>query len=176
MEFSEKSADPVLLLWLPCAFVVFANQLVTSALRDHGLPSSNPLSPASGVVCPGGMGCRDFSGLQLVYWRISHYAMWQGMDKRIDEIFEVLWRFRRAQQQVSASTGSFIDFDFLRHEFAKRRHLNSPEEELEEFAKWVATPPESGYCSFNMGSRTRSDIEVEADQHTVSSDDEEDSD
>jgi hypothetical protein len=69
-------------LYLPPEFIVFVNDLVSDALKDHGLahdkPILTPVSMNQSVKLAN-------NTLEVVYWHIDPILAWQQIDRRIDE-------------------------------------------------------------------------------------------
>ncbi|KAJ7657416.1 hypothetical protein DFH06DRAFT_1328227 [Mycena polygramma] len=85
--------DLRLLLLLPCNFAVYANNLVSQAQASAGLKETKILEPALPRFNLLGVSGPEREGLFV--WRITPDLMWQEVDRRIDEVFEVLHAFRR---------------------------------------------------------------------------------
>ncbi|KAJ6616509.1 hypothetical protein B0H10DRAFT_2391938 [Mycena sp. CBHHK59/15] len=73
------------------AFAIYANDLVRQAQAAAGLREKKILIPAVEDEFEESDGPQE--GLFL--WRISSELMWQQVDRRIDEVFEVLYAFHR---------------------------------------------------------------------------------
>ncbi|KDQ08376.1 hypothetical protein BOTBODRAFT_179872 [Botryobasidium botryosum FD-172 SS1] len=130
--------DIVLPVWAPLSFVEFANELVRAALQDKGLEAHNILTPAVSDKIHE----QPALGLELVYWRISQITMWQQIDRRIDEVFEICWSFRQAFENLGAGPAAGEDcFKLFQRQISQRTVRNTPQDEYEAFANWVARKP-----------------------------------
>ncbi|KAJ7669362.1 hypothetical protein DFH06DRAFT_1180734 [Mycena polygramma] len=131
----SKKNDIMLQVLLPCNFAVYANDLVSRAQDQAGLPETKLLMPA----------VRGFNFLWnpnpradgLFFWRIGKDLMWQKLDRRVDEVFEVLYAFRRVNEQLR--DGDAYQASRFREELARRVVYD----EFDAFALWVQT----GVCA-----------------------------
>jgi len=125
----NRKNDILLQVLLPCDFAIYANDLVSRALAQAGLPETKILTPA----------VRGFNFLAnrhphadgLFFWRIGKDLMWQQFDRRVDEVFEMLYAFRRVNEQLR-DTDTFQELRF-REELARREVYD----EFDAFARWV---------------------------------------
>ncbi|KAJ7154669.1 hypothetical protein C8R46DRAFT_1118026, partial [Mycena filopes] len=82
-ELFSKKKDILLQVLLPCPFAVYANDLVSRAQADAGVPETKLLQAA----VPGfnflGSTIKEADG--LFFWRIGKDLMWQQSDRRVDE-------------------------------------------------------------------------------------------
>ncbi|KDQ16983.1 hypothetical protein BOTBODRAFT_172592 [Botryobasidium botryosum FD-172 SS1] len=133
-EIFDTEKDIVIPIWAPMPFVEFANDLVRAALQDKGLETNDILTPA----VPGTDSDQSELGLKLVYWHISRITMWQQIDRRIDEVFEICWSFHRAFERLEAEEGCL---DLFRRQLSQRTIRATPQDEYEAFAYWIGTKP-----------------------------------
>ncbi|KAJ7131939.1 hypothetical protein C8R46DRAFT_1015571 [Mycena filopes] len=128
--------DICLPVLLPCSFAVYANDLISRAQADAGLQETKLLEPAvpqrNYFSAPGD----EREGLFI--WRITPELMWQQVDRRIDEVFEALYSFRRVNadlpdEQVQAQR--FSD------ELSRRETRRTEGDKYESFARWVGKRP-----------------------------------
>jgi hypothetical protein len=79
----DNDQDIVIPVRLPRGFAEYSNNLVNQSLADAGVsgvdrkPTLTPREPAEEQVDP--------HNLVLYLWRIDNVAMWQQLDRRIDE-------------------------------------------------------------------------------------------
>ncbi|KAJ7322957.1 hypothetical protein DFH08DRAFT_941686 [Mycena albidolilacea] len=112
-DLMEK--DLVLQVLLPCKFAVYANDVVSRAQAQAGLPQTQLLTPVTSDFDP----LKDTERAEgLFIWRIGKELMWQQLDRGVDEVFEMLYAFSR--NPASA-------------ELARREVYD----ELDAFARWV---------------------------------------
>ncbi|KAJ7138503.1 hypothetical protein C8R43DRAFT_1019340 [Mycena crocata] len=128
-----RTQDIMMQVLLPCAFAVYANDLVSRAQASAGLPEEQLLVP---VVSK----CNFLQepGPQtdgLFYWRIGKELMWQQLDRRIDEVFEMLYVFRRVNESLRES--DLLQAERFRGELSRREIYG----EFDAFSTWVAQRP-----------------------------------
>ncbi|KAJ6573300.1 hypothetical protein B0H10DRAFT_1964120 [Mycena sp. CBHHK59/15] len=96
LESAHEIRMPVL---LPCDFAIYANGLIKQALIDAGLQETNALDPAIPACSHSRRSSQETEGLYM--WTITSHLMWQQVDRRIDEVFELLRAFRKANDLLS---------------------------------------------------------------------------
>ncbi|KAJ7186758.1 hypothetical protein C8R46DRAFT_1184623 [Mycena filopes] len=136
----SKKKDLKLQILLPCEFAVYANDLVGRAQAEAGLPKSKILTPAVPEYSFLGNPDPDTDG--LFFWRIGKELMWQQVDRRIDEVFETLYAFRRVNEQLRG--GDSRQAPRFREELARREVYN----EFDAFADWVRGGPRLRYYHY----------------------------
>ncbi|KAJ7669352.1 hypothetical protein DFH06DRAFT_1321374 [Mycena polygramma] len=124
-----KKKDIMLQVLLPCDFAVYANDVVSRAQAEAGLPETKLLMPA--VHGFNFLGNPDPQTDGLFFWRIGKDLMWQQLDRRVDEVFEMLHAFRRVNEQLRDSGA--MQVSRLRAELARREVYD----EFDAFARWV---------------------------------------
>ncbi|KAJ7193424.1 hypothetical protein GGX14DRAFT_546277 [Mycena pura] len=84
----------------------------------------------------------DDATLRLYVWRIPAVLMWQQLDRRIDEVFEVLFAFYRTNDRLDRDGGT-ADTPQLRlwTQLSKRAIRTVVEDEFAAFARWVGRKP-----------------------------------
>ncbi|KAJ7235624.1 hypothetical protein B0H12DRAFT_1141370 [Mycena haematopus] len=128
--------DLCLPILLPCNFAVYANNLVNVALASAGLKERKILEPAvHGYNFLGHPG-EEKEGLFI--WRISADLMWQQFDRRVDEVFEVLHAFRRANALL---LNEHLQAQRLSLELTRLETRRTETVEFEAFARWVGARP-----------------------------------
>ncbi|KAJ7484388.1 hypothetical protein FB451DRAFT_1128513 [Mycena latifolia] len=130
----QRELDVCLPVLLPCNFAVYANDLVSRAQDSLGLKERKILEPAMP-----GYSFRNVPGDEregLFIWRVSSDLMWQKLDRRIDEIFEVLYSFRR----VNVDLNDDLQAQRLTRELS-RRDAKRDGNEFDAFARWVGRRP-----------------------------------
>ncbi|KAJ7034702.1 hypothetical protein C8F04DRAFT_1100699 [Mycena alexandri] len=126
----SKKRDLRLQILLPCEFAVYANDLVSQAQVEAGLPKTKLLTPA--VRECNFLGNPDPQTDGLFFWRIGKDLMWQQLDCRVDEVFEILYAFRRVNEQLRSGD----------------RRQASLYNEFDAFADWVQGGPRLRYHHF----------------------------
>ncbi|KAJ7098262.1 hypothetical protein C8R44DRAFT_357130 [Mycena epipterygia] len=127
----SKNKDIVMQVLLPCEFAVYANNVVSKAQARAGLPETTLLTPA----VPGFdfVGASDPKTDGLFFWHIGKELMWQQLDRRVDEVFEVLYAFRRVNEQLRE--GDYRQERRVKVELARREFYV----EFDAFALWVGS-------------------------------------
>ncbi|KAJ7148260.1 hypothetical protein C8R46DRAFT_917089 [Mycena filopes] len=117
---------------LPVDFAVYVNELVGKAQTDISLPAATVLEP---VVETFDLSLKNDAGQRegLFWWTIGSQLMWQQLDRRIDEAFEVLYAFRRANKDLEAA----VQVERLKVELSSRAVSITPSNELDAFARWI---------------------------------------
>ncbi|KAF8320356.1 hypothetical protein DL93DRAFT_2224719 [Clavulina sp. PMI_390] len=129
----EPQGDMILLFFASPGFAAFANGLVEDALEDHGLVFSRE---GKMIEVLG-----EFTSytkkvkVEMLKWTIDSVVGWQQIDRRIDEVFEILWAFYRSFGEASLSGKD------LRHKFftevGRRTIRPTPTDEYAAFGRWV---------------------------------------
>ncbi|KAJ3752207.1 hypothetical protein EV360DRAFT_88970 [Lentinula raphanica] len=119
------------------AFVRFANEIVMRALKELNLVTESsgraktfPLE----IIDP----TMTENGLVLALWRLDRILTWQMVDRRIDEVREVLWEIYRASPRSSESEDPI---EYLRTNPSRRTIRTSEQEECTAFVRWVGRDP-----------------------------------
>ncbi|KAJ6491275.1 hypothetical protein C8R47DRAFT_1122152 [Mycena vitilis] len=121
---------------LPCDFAVYANDLVSQAQAAAGLKETKLLEPAvRGFFNP--LGSRGMDKEGLFFWGVGRELMWQQLDRRIDEVFEALHAFRRANTEVDEERQASC----LLVELSKRELRGEESDEFLAFVQWVGKEP-----------------------------------
>ncbi|KAF9018765.1 hypothetical protein BDP27DRAFT_1355325 [Rhodocollybia butyracea] len=76
----------------------------------------------------------------LTVWRLNKVLNWQMVDRRIDEVREVLWAFHRANERLLVPELA-ERIDFLRTNLSKRAIRISEKDENLAFVRWVGREP-----------------------------------
>ncbi|KAJ7658366.1 hypothetical protein DFH06DRAFT_990270, partial [Mycena polygramma] len=128
LDCSHDIKIPVL---LPCDFATHANVLVSGIQAEAQMERIPLLQPAVTYTSTGGPG-DPRSGLYI--WSIGPKFMWQQQDRRIDELFEVLHAFCRANVPINpeAQAQRFA-------EEVSKRALKS-DNERDAFFRWIKRP------------------------------------
>ncbi|KAJ7031761.1 hypothetical protein C8F04DRAFT_1185686 [Mycena alexandri] len=126
----DSAANIRLPLLLPLDFVDYANTMVK---QMPGLGDVTILIPVVSSIQAQSSG---HAGEGLFFWIIPSALMWQQDTRHIDELFEVLFAFRRANintplQSEDLQRGKFIELS--RHEA-----LTAGEDEIGAFKIWMA--------------------------------------
>ncbi|KAF7338483.1 hypothetical protein MVEN_02074300 [Mycena venus] len=146
--------DILIPLTLDWSFFKFANSNIVSALqrakKSGELDDSDCVAPLTlvGDALPG----EDEETIDdvevIALWRLSKVLNWQMLDRRIDEIREVLWAYHRANERLIAEEDTRQQF--LLTNISKRAIRTTVEDEHEALgcfifrsplARWVARKP-----------------------------------
>ncbi|KAJ7285588.1 hypothetical protein C8J57DRAFT_641477 [Mycena rebaudengoi] len=132
-EVLQPAKDILIPLILDHDFMVFANDRILAALKTAGIAESDCITPLTLVSG------KDDDNEILAVWRLNKILNWQMLDRRIDEIREVLWSFHRANERMFLE-----DHDrqnFLLTAISKRAIRTTVEDEQEAFVRWVTRQP-----------------------------------
>ncbi|KAJ7484394.1 hypothetical protein FB451DRAFT_1232352 [Mycena latifolia] len=130
-EVLSRKKDVMLQVLLPCDFAVYANDLVSQAQAHAGLRETKLLMPMVRQFNFLGAPNPQTDGLFL--WRVGKELMWQQLDRRIDEVFEVLYAFRRVNKHLRADPA--LQAPRLSKELAR----GGVDSEFDAFALWVGS-------------------------------------
>ncbi|KAJ7322950.1 hypothetical protein DFH08DRAFT_354212 [Mycena albidolilacea] len=124
-ELMEK--DLMLQVLLPCKFADYANDVVSQAQAQAGLPQTQLLTPVTSDLDQ----LEDTDRAEgLFLWRIGKELMWQQLHRGVDEVFEMLYAFRRVNEHLRVAYAQESRF---RAELARREVYD----EFDAFARWV---------------------------------------
>ncbi|KAJ7322953.1 hypothetical protein DFH08DRAFT_969591 [Mycena albidolilacea] len=118
--------DLVLQALLPREFAAYASRIVGNARAQQAgvVPQREALAPAVPHVRPN-------SVVGLYYWRIGKELMWQQLDRRVDEVFEMLHAFRRVHMHLSE------DHSHKAPDFCSQLARRALYDEFDAFSRWV---------------------------------------
>ncbi|KAJ3837544.1 hypothetical protein F5878DRAFT_622155 [Lentinula raphanica] len=136
--FSDKN-DMAIAIFTTDAFVHFANELVMKALQESNLDKTKTGSvkpPPLEIIEPE----MESSDVVLALWRLDNILNWQMVDRRIDEVREVLWAFHRANERVLRPEPEGR-IDYLKTNISKRAIRTSEKDECHAFVRWVGREP-----------------------------------
>ncbi|KAG8810839.1 hypothetical protein FRC17_002740 [Serendipita sp. 399] len=127
--------DLIMMIWMPENFVSFARETVMSVAKDRDIPFQGdfisefwrPSKPTKGEA------------LILYEVKIDTLIMWQQVDRRLDEIFELLWSFMLSNHWMQLERGG--RYKLLRQQISRRALRSKTENEFLDFALWVARDP-----------------------------------
>ncbi|KAF8307465.1 hypothetical protein DL93DRAFT_2101256 [Clavulina sp. PMI_390] len=160
-QVMAPSADMVIALLIPAEsnFVTWANKTLKEAFKDHGLPYEQdpiilPFETSGNGKKNDGLDGDDSEddddgaegdeddwragreiALDVALWRVTALTSWQLIDRRIDEIFEILWSYHFGYATLQGSD-QYRLCTFVSH-LSKRAIRDAPEEEFERFTRWV---------------------------------------
>ncbi|KAJ6493336.1 hypothetical protein C8R45DRAFT_989494 [Mycena sanguinolenta] len=123
---------------VPRNLAAYMNHLVGEAQKAAKMNVQPILTPAvkddEDVMVP--LDSTD-SADGLYMWRIGKDIMWQQLDRRIDEVFEVLYAFYRANDRL------INDYNATRliTQLSKRAIRSTVDDEFEAFARWIGRQP-----------------------------------
>ncbi|KIK64907.1 hypothetical protein GYMLUDRAFT_70870 [Collybiopsis luxurians FD-317 M1] len=138
-------------------FVGFANGLIREGLKEggHGLlpqGGGNDEEKGKGPLVMVTKGEETDYGLKsdevLSLWRLNRILNWQMMDRRIDEVRELLWAFHRSNERLFPEYENRVDI--LRTNISKRAIRTSETDESRAFVRWVARKPHLKDAKVNM--------------------------
>ncbi|KAJ7193423.1 hypothetical protein GGX14DRAFT_588656 [Mycena pura] len=139
----DQANDITMAVLLPANFAAFANDLVCKAQNDAEVPGL-----ADRILAPVSSDPKAFDAdegdatLRLYIWRISAALMWQQLDRRIDEVFEVLFAFYRIHDRLDRGERTMETPQIrLCTQLSKRVIRTLVEDELAAFARWVGRKP-----------------------------------
>ncbi|PBK72559.1 hypothetical protein ARMSODRAFT_1016511 [Armillaria solidipes] len=115
-------------LILKKSFIDFANTTVLKALEEAGIKDCPP--PLEALE-------KDHDGERAFLWQLNSVLNWQMIDRRIDEIREILWALHRANEQTQYEDRIY----HVMEQISKRAIRTSVEEEMEAFVIWVGRKP-----------------------------------
>ncbi|KAF9029392.1 hypothetical protein BDP27DRAFT_1349689 [Rhodocollybia butyracea] len=130
---THASHDVVIPVVTTEEFVTFANASVVEALEMKGILGNEKIIPLTVL---------DHDGKHevLTVWRLNKVLNWQMVDRRIDEVREVLWAFHRANERLLVPELA-ERIDFLRTNLSKRAIRISEKDENLAFVRWVGREP-----------------------------------
>lgn len=125
----SKEKDIRIPLILKEKFVEFANTAILKVLEEVGIKDCPPPLEALRV--------KNSDKERAYMWRLSDVLNWQMIDRRIDEIREMLWAFHRGNDQAQYEERIY----HVMEQISKRAIRTSVEEEMEAFVIWVGRKP-----------------------------------
>ncbi|PBK64475.1 hypothetical protein ARMSODRAFT_1087899 [Armillaria solidipes] len=128
-EALSKEKDIQIPLILKKKFVEFANTVILKALEEAGIKDCP--TPLEAVRA------KDSDEEGAYMWRLNDVLNWQMIDRRIDEIREMLWAFHRGNDQAQYEERIY----HVMEQISKRAIRTSVEEEMEAFVIWVGRKP-----------------------------------
>ncbi|KAK0225165.1 hypothetical protein EDD85DRAFT_980515 [Armillaria nabsnona] len=126
----SKEKDIQIPLILKKKFAEFANTMILKALEEAGIKDCPP--PLEAVPR-----AKDSDEERAYMWRLNDVLNWQMIDRRIDEIREMLWAFHRGNDQTQYEERIY----HVMEQISKRAIRTSVEEEMEAFVIWVGRKP-----------------------------------
>ncbi|KZT33711.1 hypothetical protein SISSUDRAFT_1036844 [Sistotremastrum suecicum HHB10207 ss-3] len=171
-EILDKAHHPVIPLFLPESFVGYANQVVRDALRDAGI--TTPRKPLRELVTKAAK-IEARRGDQSEYttiaaWTIDDITMWQQIDRKIDETFEIFWAFHRALRFPDMSDRESVSAvkAHVSRKAIRSARSDGEAEELESFVEWSNKVPLVVWSFYGVMGRgwtheTDSDMETDDD-------------
>ncbi|KAJ7226487.1 hypothetical protein B0H12DRAFT_1240615 [Mycena haematopus] len=124
----DSNHNPKVPVLLPCDFAAYANALVKSIQAEAQLPEAPILQP---VVSYASTGDASDPRSGLYIWSITSDLMWQQKDRRIDELFEILQAFCRANAVVNTD----LQAERFVEELSKRD--SQMDTEFDAFFRWI---------------------------------------
>ncbi|KAF9514959.1 hypothetical protein BS47DRAFT_831105 [Hydnum rufescens UP504] len=105
-EVLSETEDIKLYLFMPPSFLAYASDLIRQALVERGLIVKDEKGPNilyNVLVHRAEDDNYSKQNPVLVCWRINAVVAWQQVDRRIDELFEVLWAFYHSYSNVAGA-------------------------------------------------------------------------
>ncbi|KZT32549.1 hypothetical protein SISSUDRAFT_1055374 [Sistotremastrum suecicum HHB10207 ss-3] len=183
-DILDPSHNIVVPIFLPRECVRLINQTVRAALSKAGV--ENPQMPLR-VINGGTKDERD--GIEDIYkmadangdrvavpvaWTLDRISMWQKIDRRIDEIFELLWASYRSLRRSFISHDSCIHFEErLLGIVDGSAGSRGRRDEYSAFVEWVNTTPladRGNYGAMGEGFSHDTDSDREGSQDGFGSD------
>ncbi|KAF7350627.1 hypothetical protein MSAN_01622900 [Mycena sanguinolenta] len=134
----SRNSDIVMPVVVPRNLAAYVNHLVGEAQKAAKLKVKPILTPAvkddEDIVVP--LDSKD-SADGLYMWRIDKDLMWQQLDRRIDEVFEVLYAFYRANDRPYNMANPIR----LMTQLSNRAIRSTVEDEFDAFARWIGRQP-----------------------------------
>jgi len=139
--------DIKLCMFLPVKFLHYASNLLRQALIDRGIIAENEEGPQ--ILCDamegyadadkkqhGGGEDKDHERTTPVCWRINAITAWQQIDRRIDEVYEILWALYHSHSKMAYAGKREVVRRFF-SEVSRRAIRPTPNDEFMAFAGWV---------------------------------------
>jgi len=138
--------DILLLTFLAPGFARFANGVIKTSLEAHALPGSSTKDPVE-VMETFELPPQTF---EAVMWNIDSNLAWQQLDRRIDEVHEIMWSFYRSHNEMRMPPEDMARKFFT--EISRRTIRPAPVDEYSAFARWISrAPPRIGYSYGGLG-------------------------
>ncbi|KAF8300426.1 hypothetical protein DL93DRAFT_577129 [Clavulina sp. PMI_390] len=168
----EADGDIILLFFASPGFADFANELVNKVLDEHTLPlpRGGKMIEVLGCWTRRGRSRDKLVQMEGLKWRVDSLLSWQQIDRRIDEVFEILWCFYRSFHCVN-----LLVTDLERKFFTvlgQRAIRPTPADEYTAFSRWVirgAPPNNWGNGALGEGFLGWSEDKEETDQEETES-------
>ncbi|KAG8866815.1 hypothetical protein FRC20_007474 [Serendipita sp. 405] len=128
--------DVQMLVWMPEDFASFVREMVGQVAKERDMELQSDF-----ISELGRLPSANEEGSDLVYYKvkIDTVMMWQQVDRRLDEIFELIWSilFSHDLMQVPPEDR----FRALELQISRRALRSKSENEFLDFALWVARDP-----------------------------------
>ncbi|KAF9521015.1 hypothetical protein BS47DRAFT_1480977 [Hydnum rufescens UP504] len=120
--------------FLASDLILYVNDLVADALKDHGRSYDKP------ILVPALVNDEILNmNLTFVYCHIDPILAWHQIDRWIEEAYEVLWSFHAANAVLDATYDDRVAM--LVTQLSKRAIRKTPEDEFASFPRWVGRVP-----------------------------------
>ncbi|KAF8325551.1 uncharacterized protein EI90DRAFT_3146663 [Cantharellus anzutake] len=138
LEVMSPGKDIRIPLVMTTSVVGWANEIIETALQECGMKfgSEQPL------VAFGPSEDEDYEDSRdetVALWRLDKTTNWQMLDRRIDEVREVLWAFHRANERMIAEHERRLKY--FKTNISRRAIRDSIEDEAAAFVRWVGRKP-----------------------------------
>ncbi|KAK7453509.1 hypothetical protein VKT23_011788 [Stygiomarasmius scandens] len=129
---SEK--DIVLPITTEPNFVKYANRVVKEGLESAGFHNQD-----LPILDVGFDQSKDKNSRIMVLWKLTKVLNWQMVDRRIDEVREMLWAFHRSNERAAPEPEMLVEL--LHSNISKRAIRTSEADESNAFIRWVGRRP-----------------------------------
>ncbi|KAG8841023.1 hypothetical protein FRC20_005297 [Serendipita sp. 405] len=128
--------DLQMMVWMPEDFVVFAREMVAQVAKKCDMePQNNFINEFWRLPNVK----KKHSDRVLYEVKIDTMVMWQQVDRRLDEIFELIWSFMFSNDRMQMEEDA--RFCLLELQISRRALRSKAENEFLDFALWVARDP-----------------------------------
>ncbi|PVF98262.1 hypothetical protein CPB86DRAFT_873454 [Serendipita vermifera] len=124
-------------IWLPEDFLTFARDMVKKVSND--MPDL-PLNECFEEIFTLHKGKDEPETLVLVKFTLSPVTIFQQIDRRLDEIFEIVWSFMHSNAVVKESYPRERT-RLLKRQLSRRSPRRKSEDEYKDFAAWIERSP-----------------------------------
>ncbi|KAF8331422.1 uncharacterized protein EI90DRAFT_3198442 [Cantharellus anzutake] len=138
LEVMGPSNDIGIPLVMTTSAVGWVNETIETALQECGMKfgSEHPLVVFGSSEDSDWEDSRDET---IVLWRLDKITNWQMLDRRIDEVREVLWAFHRANERMTVEHKYRLRY--FKTNISRRAIRDSIEDEAAAFIRWACRKP-----------------------------------
>ncbi|KAF8320396.1 hypothetical protein DL93DRAFT_1837519 [Clavulina sp. PMI_390] len=141
----KPEGDIVLLFFGSSGFAAYANKAIEEAFKKRSLP----LPENERIIETFGSWNTPWwdQEVEVLKWKVDSILGWQQIDRKIDEVFEILWTFYRCFGEARMMSSADLTRKFLT-EVGRRTIRPAPSDEHEAFGRWVLRGAPISYCSY----------------------------